>query len=459
MDGSQHSDDPLDVGWRDKPPTLQSFIGMVRRQAALVMACIGASILGALVLIVYAEPMYTARVSLYLDAEGSGGEPRSDVATAIDLDTNVELIRSDDTIAAVIRALDLGKEPEFAADPGTLGVWLGSLRAGLGLTQPMAEAVDPLPGVILNVRSGLEVARNGNSRMIELRYTSKSPTHAVAIANAFAAAHFNNISAREERGIARRIARLDVRAKEVQQKAAEAGARVRASLRQSGLGTVDPQELERQISALRQQASALEAKVAALTSKLSQVADFGRTGDIASIAIDTPESRRLLAEITAAEERLVEIKQRTDAAPQLASATEGSIIALRANLGQEIRLAEKAIEVERDMTIAEQANIAAQIARLSDTLASDDWAELEAVRQEKLLYDGMYQDYLTQLEGAGRERQNRPDLRIVADALTPTVPSSPNIKVVLAIAMTLAAFIGICIAALREWNRYERTRT
>ncbi len=80
------------------------------------------------------------------------------------------------------------------------------------------------------------------------------------------------------------------------------------------------------------------------------------------------------------------------------------------------------------------------------------------MQQEKTFYEGMYEDYLTQLEGAGRERPGRSALRVVADAQTPTIPTSPNAKVILAIALTLAAFTGICIAALREWKRYERPR-
>ena len=65
MDGSQHSDDPLDVGWRDKPPTLGSVVKMIKRQAAVVLACVAASILIAFVYIVFAEQTYTAAMSAY----------------------------------------------------------------------------------------------------------------------------------------------------------------------------------------------------------------------------------------------------------------------------------------------------------------------------------------------------------------------------------------------------------
>ncbi len=150
---------------------------------------------------------------------------------------------------------------------------------------------------------------------------------------------------------------------------------MRANLRESGLVTVDPMEVERQTYALRQQDSALEAKVAALSTKLSLFAAYEQTGDVSTVAIDTPVSRRLLTELAAAEQRLVKIRE-GNSAPQVASATEIGIEALRASLRQEIRVATKAIEVERDMTVAEQTNIASQIARMGQYLASDSWAEL-----------------------------------------------------------------------------------
>lgn len=458
MNRIRHVEDPLDLGWRDKPPTFRSSIGMLRRQAAMVMLCIAASIVIAMIFIVLAEPLYTARVSLYLDADAGADASRSDVATAIDLDTHAELIRSDDTTAAVIRSLDLAQQPEFAPDRSAIGTFVGSLREVLGLAPAETETVDPLLAVILKVRSGLKVARNGNTRVLDLTYTSKSPNLAVAIVNAFADAHINGISARDEGAVARRIARLNLRVEDLRKKADDAGARIRSILHESGLFTADPQVLEGRISLLRQQHSALEAKVAALSVKLALYTNFGQTGDVSTIAIDTPEARRLLAELAVAKRRLLDVRQRADASPEAATATESGIKNLEAGLRQEIGFEARAIEVERAMSNAERDNIASQIALLGEYLASDTWAGLEAVRQRKIFYDGMYQDYLTLLEGAGRERQNRPDLRIMAEALTPTVPSSPNIKVWLAIAVSLAALLGVGIASLREWNRHERSR-
>ena len=456
MNRTQHIKEPLDVIWRDGPPSLKTFVAMVRRQAPVVLLCIAASIVIAMISIVFAEPLYTARVSLSLDADGGGDAPRSDVVTAIDLDTHVALIRSDNTTAEVIRALELDKQPEFTPDRSAVGSMVDGLRSVLGLGADGSEPVDPMLSVINKVRDSLKVARNGNTRVLDLQYTSKSPALAVAIVDAFARTHIDSITSREEGSTARRIGRLNLRAEDMQKKAADAGARIRQILHDSGLFTADPQELEGRISVLRVELSAREAKVAALTAKLAAYTDTEQSSDVT--AIDTLEGRQLLAELAAAKQRLSDVRQAADPNANLVSTTENRIKNLEASLRQEIRFAARAIEVERAVTEAEKDNIGSQIQQLGDYVVSDSWAELEAVRQKKIFYDGMYQDYLTLLEGAGRERQNRPDLRIVADALTPTLPSSPNIKVWLAIAVSLATLVGIGIAAIREWNRNERPR-
>ena len=86
MNRSRHIEDPIDTGWRDKPPTFNSFANMVRRQAAMVGMSVLAGIVVAMIVIVFTDPVYTAKVSLYLDANTAADAARSDVATSIDLD-------------------------------------------------------------------------------------------------------------------------------------------------------------------------------------------------------------------------------------------------------------------------------------------------------------------------------------------------------------------------------------
>ena len=93
----------LDMGWKDKPPSVPSFFKRVMRQAWIVVLCVIVSVAGAFGIAVISDPLYTAQVALFLDGEGEL-QLRGEDATAIDLHTQVELIRSDQTTLAVIEA-------------------------------------------------------------------------------------------------------------------------------------------------------------------------------------------------------------------------------------------------------------------------------------------------------------------------------------------------------------------
>lgn len=449
--------DPLDTGWRDKPPSVGSIVGMFRRQAPMVALCVAVGVVFSLLAIVLVEPVYTASVSLYVDVDpGTGDAPRSDLATAIDLDTHVELIRSDHTTATVIDTLGLAGNPEFAPDRSRIGALVAGTRRLLGLDAAGGEEVDPMLAMIVKVRAGLNVARNGNTRVIDLDYTSTSPTLAVSIVNAFASGYIDSIASRDAAANERRVEWLNQRAQDVQLMAADADARIRSILHESGLLTASPQELDGRISALRAELSAQDVRIAALTAKLAAYSGYAQNSDTGTV--DTPEGRRLFSELAAARQRLLDAREKAGTNPNAVTATENGIKNLEASLRQEIAFAVNAIVIEREAANAERDNIASQIAQLGDFVASDAWSELEVLRKKKLTYDTMYQDYLKQNETAGHDRQGRADLRIVADALTPTAPSSPNIKVWLAIAVTLSLLVGLGIAASREWNRHERSR-
>ncbi len=457
MDGFENSDDPLTVDWRENPPSVASFLGAVRRQAKTVLLCGAASLLLAMAIIVFSTPMYTARVSLYLES-AAGNDLRSELGTAIDLDTNAELIRSDTTTAAVIRQLDLDTQPEFAPQPSTLGRLVATLRQWTGRAAPDSEPSDSMPVVIGKVRKGLNVARKGNTRLIELRFTSTSPTLSADIANAFARTHLAEAADRDATVTAQRIAQLEILSERAREKAADADTHVRSLLRGTDRVAADPQQVQQRSFALRQQLSALESKAAALTAKLSRIAQYEQTSDTSAITIDTPASRRLLTELAQAKDRLAKVRQGSDASPQSVAAITGSIATLEASLRQEVRLAASAIEVELETTRAERQSVSSEIGRLNDYVASDTWATLQAARRDKIFYDGAYHEYLSQLEQAQLAPQNHSGLRIVADAVPPTLPSSPNKMVVLAISLTLGIFLGIGLAGLIEWKRNERSR-
>ena len=52
MEGAPYRDDPIDAGWRSPPPTLLTYRDIIRRQAWLLIACLIASAVAGLAVIV-----------------------------------------------------------------------------------------------------------------------------------------------------------------------------------------------------------------------------------------------------------------------------------------------------------------------------------------------------------------------------------------------------------------------
>lgn len=456
------TDDPLDAGWRDRPPDLMNLLRIVRRQSLLVAFSTLLCLSMGFAYIIVAVPFYAAQASMTL-SRSAGGEPLAESATVIDLelDTHVELIRSDETAAAVIDELDLEESPNFAPQqPGRLETLVAGIRDWLQ-SDFVDESLAPenrLPGVIRMVKEGLHVARVGNTRVIDVSYTSWSPELAVSIANAFARAHLEVVATRDSRSSARRIERLETRAEEVRQLAASADASVQKLLQSSDRFAADPQELQDQTAELRRQLARLDAEGAGLSIKLSLINVYSETGDVLAFVLDTPESIRLLNDLRLAEQRLEEVRQRPNVSKEMVALVESGLESFRASLNHEARLEANAVRVQLEVNKAERESLTNQIAELRSYIQSKTWSQLEAGRRDWAFYEGVYQDYLTRIEAAYREPQARFDLRMVSEALPPMSPSSPNQKVVLALSVTIGVFLGIGLAMLREWNLHARSR-
>ncbi len=457
MDGSPYADDPIDAGWREPPPAPATYRGAVRRQGWIVILCLLLSAAAGLAVIVLSDPRYTAHVSLYLEPE-AGVEIRAEQILEMDLDTHVELIRSDETLAATIRTLGLDADPGFLPRQGTLR------RIVLDLRSRLDRAPDPVPGatsdrildLIRRLREDLRVGRVGNTRVVDVSYTSATPAFAVAVVDALAQSHLDGVSARDEASAVRRTGRLEARAEEMRQKAAEANARIGELLTASGQFAADPRELESHAATLRDRLSDLEAEIAVLSMRLDAMSAEPETSELAAVVAGTDESRRLLGEIATAQSRLQELQRRDEPNSEAVRKIEAALDAIRESLRQERSIVETSIDLQLAAARAEQTNIAEQIARLRGYIGGDLRSELEAVRQDLSFYEGMHQEYLTRLETLYRQPQARPDLRLVSDALMPTTPSSPNYKLVLAICLTFGMIVGLGLGLIREWNRQDR---
>jgi succinoglycan biosynthesis transport protein ExoP len=173
--------------------TIARGLGIVRRQifVVLALAILGLALGGIYAL--QAAPKYTATVTLLADTrkielvQQPTVYDEAPIQSAGAMETQVELLRSDEVALRVIKKLNLSEDPRF----------VGSHRSGLrSLLQRVAPGYFPeLPALSEDERQSLAlaqfdknltVARMGVSYAIEIDFESRYPDLAAEIANAVA---------------------------------------------------------------------------------------------------------------------------------------------------------------------------------------------------------------------------------------------------------------------------------
>jgi uncharacterized protein involved in exopolysaccharide biosynthesis len=113
------------------------------------------------------------------DSNGSQSAVADDAA----VESQVQLIRSRETLIKVIEAENLDEVAEFVTpDPGPFGIFRLLGRGQQSTKTPDARVLDAL-------RKGLVAARERSSRVVSISFTARSPELAARVANAIAAAH------------------------------------------------------------------------------------------------------------------------------------------------------------------------------------------------------------------------------------------------------------------------------
>jgi polysaccharide biosynthesis transport protein len=177
-------------------------IGFLRRHfriiafSLLASAALGAGYLYA------AHPVYIGRALLIVDAPKvqvyQAQSSQDGPINSATVDTQIQIIESDDIALSVIKDLKLDQDLEFLGDHGGL---LATVKAkaislalkAFGTTSTYAPRLPSAQSVALaNLRRGLKVSRVNLTYAIEIQFSSNNPFRAATIANAIADAYEMN---------------------------------------------------------------------------------------------------------------------------------------------------------------------------------------------------------------------------------------------------------------------------
>ena len=166
---------------------LSEFIQGILRQQFLIVLLIATLVMAMGALYVFiTPPTYTASTTMIIDkgkVQVQLGGILNEVP--VEIESQIQLIKSETVALAVARKLNLADDPEFSGPPTGLHGWVHKLRSAiLGPSAPSTFEPDAARLALPQTLERLKVTRTGY--VVEIEYSSLKPERAAEIANAFA---------------------------------------------------------------------------------------------------------------------------------------------------------------------------------------------------------------------------------------------------------------------------------
>ncbi len=213
-------------------PSLQELFELywefLRRQYPLMALVFGTVMLLTAVFLLMATPKYTGTADLIIDSKRIPlFQQQQSIAsdqTVVDsaaVDSQVEVLKSENVTLAVIKKLRLTEDPEFVGSTsGVVGAVVGFLDQLVGTTPATEEEL--IHRAVGQFQKKLTIKRLNTTYVIEISFQSTSPRKASTIANAVADAYVNDGLEAKYQMSRRAGSWLQDRLKELRQQATDA---------------------------------------------------------------------------------------------------------------------------------------------------------------------------------------------------------------------------------------------
>ena len=451
----------------EEPAAAESFrraLAMARRQLPAILIIVSLVVLTAVAYLMTARSKYTAVATMVIDVNNKLNQQQTIMNDAVvdstAVETQVEILKSDNVALSVIRKLNLLEDPEFVDSGGLLATALGAIMNLLSHSASSPTQAE-LEQTVLRKFQGMEtIRRNGMTYAINISFTSLSPDRAAQTANAIADAYIDDqmesrLDATRRAGnwMYTRIAELRGQAlaaeKAVQEfkeqhNIVDAGGRLMTEQQLA--------EVNSQLIMARAQTSETKARLDRIEELLksdgsvsdADVADSLRSEVITKLRNEYLEKRNKEALLAAryGREHFAAVNLRNQM-----EELRRSILSELTRIGQTYR-SDYEIANARERSL--QASLDSVVAQSQNTKQAQlQLRELQSNAQtSRNLYDTFLQHHMEAIQ-----QQSLPitEARLISSASPPNRRSSPSTMIVLALALFASGMLGAAVAVLREF--------
>lgn len=456
----------------------EAAVGFFRRQFRVIVFAVLLSLAVGVVYIISSPPTYTGRAVLVIDPHKAqafqGAGPIGDLpmdSTAVD--TQIQVITSDNVAQSVIKDLRLNEDPEFISPrAGLVGTLVGLINSAVNsiLNTFIPTPVDePTPDDLIMQRalsafhSRLKVQRVALTYAIEIDFDSLSPDRAAQIANAVGDAYVVDSLEAKYQTTKRASEWLQDRLKELREQSSNAErAVVDYKAKNNIVDTGGRLMNEQQLAELNSELIQTRAQTAEAKARLDRVQQILGAGEFDPSAATTATVADTLHNdvISKLRSQYLEYDARASDWAQKYGQNHLAVVNLR-NQMNEIRrsiaeeLKRTAETYKSDYEIAKQREQSIQ--RSLDQIVTDSQTTNEAsvtlhnlesnAQTYRALYDNFLQRYMESVQ-----QQSFPisEARIISKAKRPLSKSAPRSHVALALAGLAGLILGAGLGMLRD---------
>ncbi|MGY3038062.1 succinoglycan biosynthesis transport protein ExoP [Bradyrhizobium sp. USDA 4354] len=435
---------------------------VLRRQWPIIAVCTGASLALVMVYLIMAQPMYTANARIMMDTRQAQVLDKDSNANSALIDTGyvdsqVEVINSDDLILSVVRRLKLTEDPEFnGSNPGLLSVVLGKVMSLFSSGEPASQ--ERLEHAVVEaVQKSLRTERVLTTYVLSLNYRSRSPDKAAKIVNAIANAYLVGALEAKYQSTKRATEWLQQRSIELSEQATASDRAVQTFKAEHNIvGTSRGLMSEQQLSDLNTQlvqARASTAEAKARLDRITAISDQDVAQSTVTDALNNSVITRLRAQYLDLQAQYADWSRRYGKQHLAAVNLANKMEELRKNIADELHRIGDAYRSDYEIAKSREAslekNVKELVAQAGDTgQAAVKLRDLESAADT---YRNLYNNFLEKLQSA-TQNQSFPlsEARLISTAAKPDRKSSPRTVLALVGGLVGGLCLGFGVAFARE---------
>ena len=442
--------------------TITPYLQIVRRQFPTILAVLCACMLVAGLYLFTAAPQFTSTASMVIDTrkvqlfqqQSVLGDVAIDSAT---IETQVEILKSENISLAVIKDLRLIEDPEFTGAGGGI---LGSILAAIpGFAREASSEFELTRRALGRFEKSRTIKRLGLTYVMEIGFTSLDPEKASRVANAIADAYIVDQLEAKYQATRRASVWLQDRIKELRTQAS-AAQRAVVDFKQSN-NIVDAGGRlmnDQQLAEVNSQLILTRASTAEAKARLDRINDIIKQ-EIPDASVTDALKNETIVKLRAqyvdmaAKEAMWSVKYGRDHLAAVNLRTQMGEI--KKNITDELKRIQQSYKSDYDIAQTREESIKSSLAiAVSESqLTNQAQIQLRELESSAQSYQAMYDNFLQRyMESVQQQSFPITEARVISAATRPLNKSYPKSLIVLAASLFGGLMLSFGAAMAREMS-------